>query len=286
MQRIESHFIEAQGLRVHVLEAGQGEPVLLLHGWPTNAQLWRHVLPRLGEHRRAIAIDLPGYGLSDKPLDVRYSFGFYAKVIDDVLDALGIENLGLGVHDVGGPLGLYWATRNAQRVSRLALLNTLVYPELSWMVKAFGLATFVPGVRHYLSSPAGIGRAMRFGVKDSSRITPEVAELYQGPFRDDRPARRALLRAVQSLSPRGFASIAAGLPQLTMPLRIIYGERDLVLPDVARTMAKVAQHLPHAEVTALPHCGHFLQEDDPQQVATLVTEFFAGVSAEVASHPD
>lgn len=284
MAKITSHFIKVEGRSLHVLEAGQGDPVLFLHGWPANAQLWRHVLEALGEHRRAIAIDLPGYGRSDKPLGVRYSFGFYERAIEGALAALDVERLGLCVHDVGGPLGLYWAVRHADRVDSLGLLNTLVFPERSWAVYAFVLATHVPGLKHWMSSPSGIAALMRLGMGKPERITDEIAQLYTAPFHD-RAARRALLATVQSLSTRGMRSIDEGLSQLTMPLRIIYGERDRALPDVARTMKRVAERLPHAEITSLPNVGHFLQEDDTQRVTELVTEFFARPRREAAARP-
>lgn len=276
MAEISSQFIEVEGLRVHCLVAGEGkaDPVLLLHGWPTNAQLWRHVLTRLGEHRRVIAIDLPGYGWSDKPTDVRYSFRFYQKIIDGTLDALNIDELSLGVHDAGGPIGMYWAAHNLERVRSLALLNTLVFPEMSWAIKAFFLALRMPGLSRFMSSPRGIAAAIRLGVVDRSKIDAEVAELYQAPFRDPK-SRPALLHAAKGLSPRGFKTIAEAVPQLTMPVRIIYGEIDRALPDVAQTMARFKALVPHAELTSLPKVGHFLQEDAPDQVAELVTEFFA-----------
>lgn len=274
MATIESQFVQVEGHRLHCLVAGRGEPVLLLHGWPTNAQLWRHVMRELGEHRRVLALDLPGFGRSDKPVDVRYSFGFYQRAIDGALEQLGVSRLGLAVHDLGGPVGLYWAVHNVDRVSSLALLNTLVFPELSWAVKLFGLTTFVPGLRHFISSAKGIAWGMKLGVTDRSRITPEVARLYQEPF-ETPAARRALLKAAQGLGPRGLRTIAEGLSALTMPVRIIYGERDRILPDVASTMKRVTKELPHAVTTALPNVGHFLQEDAPDEVARLLTEFFA-----------
>ena len=69
MATTKSTTFSAAGLELHALEAGQGEPVLFLHGWPTHAQLSRHVLAEVGESRRAIALDLPGFGRSAKPLD-------------------------------------------------------------------------------------------------------------------------------------------------------------------------------------------------------------------------
>lgn len=279
MTEVRSHEVEAGGLRLHYLEAGEGPPVLFLHGWPTSAQLWRHVLPKVGRTHRAIALDLPGFGRSDKPTDRRYTFGFFERTIEAFLDALEIEQVGLVVHDLGGPVGLYWAVEHASRVRELGILNTLCFPELSWAVKAFVLATHMPGIRGFISSPSGIARAMRFGVVDKARITPEVARLYGEPF-ESVPARKALLLAGQGLSPRRFGRIAEGLPQFAdIPVRMLYGEKDRILPDVATTMARVATILPHAEVSTIPDCGHFLQEDRPDEVANALAEFFAKTSS-------
>jgi len=94
------------------------------------------------------------------------------------------------------------------------------------------------------------------------------------PFEDE-DSRRALADAGIGLEIEGFAEIARGLPSLEVPVRIIYGERDRILPDVAETMARVKRDLPQAEVTALPDCGHFLQEEAPQEIGELLARFFA-----------
>ena len=79
--------------------------------------------------------------------------------------------------------------------------------------------------------------------------------------------------AGSGLSIKGLAEIAQKLPTLEAPVRIIYGENDRALPDVAKTMQRVKQDLPGAEVTSLPKCGHFLQEDEPERVGQLMAEF-------------
>lgn len=179
---LESQTIRVADLDLHWLEIGEGQPVLFVHGWPARAELWRNILPVVGRSHRAIALDLPGFGRSGKPLGRRYGFGFFSRAIDGLLDHLGVERTGLVVHDLGGPAGLYWACRNPGRIRALGLLNTVVFPELSWMVKAFVAATHLPGLRGYLASPAGIARAMRFGVADPAKITPEIAEMYGEPW--------------------------------------------------------------------------------------------------------
>jgi len=271
-----SKHVEVEGLRIHYVEAGEGDPVLLLHGWPTSSFLYRNILPHLAPTHRAIAVDLPGFGGSDKPLDASYSFRFFDRVLSGFLDALELPAVGLVVHDLGGPLGLHWAVGNPSRVSRLCLLNTLVYPKMSWAVMAFVAGSYVPGLRFLLASPWGLRKAMEMGTRRRGAVTDEVAAGVQAPFVES-AARKALLKSVHGLHPKGMETIAAGLPTLNVPTRIIYGTGDRILPDVARTMAQVAKDmkLPDDAVTALPDCGHFLQEDAPDEVGRLLAGFFA-----------
>jgi haloalkane dehalogenase len=272
MQTPSSHYVTANDLNLHYLEAGEGDAVLLLHGFPTSSHLYRNIIPTLAKTHRVIALDLPGYGLSDKPLDARYNFRFFTDTLSAFLDALGIGATNLVVHDLGGPVGMYWAVRNPDRVKSIVLLNTLVYPETSWAVKLFLLALRVPGVRDFLVSPKGIVGAMKFGVVHKERLNREVLTPYTAPFESE-PARKALIKAGSGLSIKGLAQIKKKLPEVQVPLRLIYGENDRVLPDVAKTMKRIQRTHPQAELTALPNCGHFLQEDDPDQVAKLIAAF-------------
>ncbi len=114
---------------------------------------------------------------------------------------------------------------------------------------------------------------MRFGVSDPRRLTEDAVRGVQAPY-ETRDARRALLKAGYGLHPNGLKEIAERLPSFTIPVRIIYGERDRILPDVAKTMRRVARDLPQAEVTALPDCGHFLQEEQPEEIGTMLADFF------------
>jgi pimeloyl-ACP methyl ester carboxylesterase len=267
--------VEVDGLTIAYRELGSGPPVLLLHGWPTSSFLWRDVMEPIAEHNRVLAIDLPGFGGSDKPLGVRYGFELFDRTLDGFLAALGIEQVGLAVHDLGGPIGLHWAVHRPQRVTRLALLNTLVYPEFSEAVLQFIKACSTPELRDQLTSPAGLEAAMGLGLADEASLTDEVLAAVREPFQSEE-SRRALADAGVGLEPEGFVEIARLLPSLRMPVRVVYGERDRILPDVAQTMARVKADLPQAEVTALPECGHFLQEEAPEEIGSQLARFFAG----------
>lgn len=217
-------------------------------------------------------MDLPGFGQSDKRLKDSYSFKYYSHIIDGFLRNLGIEKVTLAVHDLGGPLGLYWMVQHMEKVNKLILLNTLVYPELSWGVKLFGLATIVPVVKDWLTSPKGIKWAMNFGVHLKQGISEEVIQQYQAPFEGE-TSRTVLLKTVQRLSPKGFSEISEKLPTFAGPVQIVYGEKDRILPKVANTIKRVVKDLPQAKVVSFPDCGHFLQEEAAERISKVLVDF-------------
>lgn len=267
--------VKVDELTLAYRELGEGPPVLLLHGWPTSSYLWRDVMVPIARANRVIALDLPGFGASSKPPGAAYTFGFFARALDGFVEALGIEAHGLAVHDLGGPVGVHWALQRPGRVTHLALLNTLLFPDFSPAVLQFIDACTKPESRAWLTGPEGLEAAMRLGVADESRLTDEVIEAVREPFAAD-AARAALADAGIGLELDGFAEIERRLGELAaIPVRVVYGEQDRILPEIADTVARVQRALPAAAVTALPDAGHFLQEDAPQEIGELLAEFFA-----------
>lgn len=255
-------------------ELGSGPPVLLLHGWPTSSYLWREVMRPIAETNRAIAVDLPAFGASSKPPQASYDFGFFSDVIDGFLSQLGIERVGLVGHDIGGPIATKWALDHLERVSAIALLNTLVYPDFSEAVEQFINACRTPELRAQLTSPEGLAAVMKLGVGDPKTLSEEVTAAVAEPFRSEAD-RDTLAAAGVGLEPEVFDEIARRLPSLDVPARLIYGAQDRILPDIAETMARLSKDLPHAELTELADCGHFLQEEQPQRVGDLLRAFFS-----------
>jgi pimeloyl-ACP methyl ester carboxylesterase len=150
----------------------------------------------------------------------------------------------------------------------------VLYPDFSDAVLDFVRELSTPDTRDRRTDPEGLTEIMRLGLADESRLTDELRAAVLAPFRD-RPARLALALAGTGLHPKGFVEIARYLPTLDVPVRLIYGELDRILPDVADTMTRARRELPHAELTALPRCGHFLQEEIPDELGELLAEFFA-----------
>lgn len=269
---IDSKYTRVENVKVHYLIAGEGETILFLHGWPTSSYLWRNIITELSDRYRVIAIDLPGFGKSDKRIEDSYSFRYYSRIITGFLSNLEIDKITLGVHDLGGPLGLFWLINNQDRVNRLILLNTLVYPKFSFMVKLFYLSTLLPGIRHWLSSSRGIKWSMKFGVNQKEKLTDEIIEHYQSPFQD-KESRRTLLKSIHRLSIKGYEEIEANLSSFKNPVQILYGEKDKILPKVGETMEKVKEDLPQANMISYSECGHFIQEEIPEELGKRIKEF-------------
>ncbi len=175
--------VKVHGLNIFYLESGKGDPVVLLHGWPTSSYLWRNIIPSLAKTRRVIAPDLIGYGRSDKPLDIIYSIDNQSKILGEFLDRLGLQKTALVVHDFGGPIGLLWAVRNPEKLERLAILNTFLHPKLPFLMDLLFLASKVPGVGKWFATPSGVAATIKLGVSNKNVLTKELIETYQAPFK-------------------------------------------------------------------------------------------------------
>lgn len=267
--------LDVEDLTVAYVEEGEGSPVLLLHGWPTSSFLYRNITPVLAQKHRVIVPDLPGFGDSSKPVDRQYSFKLFAAVLDALVEELELDGPGLVVHDLGGPIGVHWALHRPGRISRLALLNTLIYPDFDPTVLEFVTTLMDPVRREALVSDEGLCEAMRIGVGNPDSLSDEVMDGVVGPFRSAED-RQALALAGIGLRPDGFAEIARLLSDLDIPVLGLYGTEDRILPDVAETFARVKRDVPQAEIESLPGVGHFLQEDAPAEIAERLTRFFAG----------
>lgn len=271
-------YLEEPDFNLHYLESGLAHPksevILLLHGWPTSAYLYRKMMEPLAKHYRVIAIDLPGFGKSDKNPDASYSFKYHSNIIQSFLDKLKIEKVHLVVHDLGGPIGMWWAMQHQEQVASYVLLNTIIFPRFSWAVKLFVLASILPILRTWLSSAAGIKFAMRLGIHNKKLLTKEIIAAYQEPF-SAKAARKSLLRSAHRLHINGFKDITAWLRDIKKPVLLLYAEEDRILPNVAKTMESIGERISHASLASIPRCGHFLQEERPEAVVEVMGEFYS-----------
>ena len=287
-----SRYITANGLRFHYVENGpaDGPPVLLLHGFPEFWYSYRYQLAALGQAGfRAIAPDLRGYNLSDKPNGVRNYI--VPTLLDDVaalVHGFGYEKINLVGHDWGGAIA--WATASSpqhqQVVERLIILNaphpaaflnrmTAAQLKRSWYMLLFQLP-ILP--EHLLSrnSFEGLRRALAgsahvpgsFGAQDLDRFVEAMA----------RPGALAAAlnyyRAMRLVNP---VSLPKRLIPVAAPTLLIWGERDTALgKELTYDLSRWA---PDLRIEYLPDAGHWVQQEQPERVTRLMLEFLQPAKA-------
>lgn len=271
--RSAGHSFEAGGVRSFVREQGKGEPVVLVHGVPSSCFLYRKVIPplaRAGFH--AIAFDLPGLGLADRPDGFDYRWGGLAAWMAEALEALGVGEAHLVVHDIGGPIGFEWAVRNPGRVRSLTALNTFL--DVATFTPPWSMRPFRTRVgRAYLATMTRRSFASLFylqGVKNRFAVPREEAWAYHDLLkRDDGGA--AFLRIM-----RGFELTRSkqellwdGLAAREYPAQVVWGEDD---PALGRDRRMVVQDVLGVESATLLPAKHFLQEDQAMPVAVAIAD--------------
>jgi haloalkane dehalogenase len=278
----ESHFLDVRGARMHFLDEGRGEPVVMVHGNPTWSFYYRGLVRALRDDHRTIVPDHIGCGLSDKPGDDRYDYTLDRRVddLEALLDHLGLtSDLTLVLHDWGGMIGMAFASRHPERVKRLVILNTAAFllpagkrlPRSLWLCRNTPLGALL--VRGFNAFSRGAVRycAMR-------KLEPAVRAGYLAPY-NSWSNRIAVLRFVQDipLSPgdRSYATVRGvqdGLERFRdVPMLICWGEKDFVFDG--DFLAGWEQRFPEAEVYRFPAAGHFVLEDAGAAIVPLVRDF-------------
>ncbi|HEX7599306.1 MAG TPA: alpha/beta fold hydrolase [Polyangia bacterium] len=280
----ESHFFDRGGLRLHYLDEGRGETIVMLHGNPTWSFHFRNLVTSLRDGFRVIVPDHMGMGFSDKPGEDRYRYCLQSRVDDlaALLEHLNLGRVTLIGHDWGAMIGLAWALRFPERVARLVMLNGaafLVPPTMHVPVALHAVRNHAIGAMLLRSSDLFIRAAARTCCT-RRRLPADVLDAYLAPY-TNWGERLALLRFPQDvpLSPadpsyRLVSSIEAGLEQFRQtPAMICWGERDVVFP--AATLDLWRQHWPHAEIHRFSNCGHRVLEDAPEEIGEKVAAFMA-----------
>ncbi len=275
----ESRYLTVDGVRIHYIDEGRGEPVLLLHGNPTWSYLYRKMVPPLVKAGlRAVAPDLMGFGLSDKPHDRRYTFSEHADIIAGFITQLGLKKLTLVGQDWGGPIGLDYAVKHKENIARLVLMNTFVEPPAG-LPPLFRLLCRTP-----VLSDVVVRRLDRFRKGMLSRgtftnLTKDVRREYLARHPDyaSRIGVAKFLKLIP-LSPRAEAyaplrAIHDEMLQWKAPVLLLYADNDIAFGE--ETGQRLQRSLPNARLVIVEQAGHFLQEDRPDFLADAIIRFIA-----------
>jgi pimeloyl-ACP methyl ester carboxylesterase len=261
--------IDVPGGATRVLEVPGDRPehpVLLFHGNPTNADDWRPFLQRLEGRRHAIAPDLLGWGKSDRRADFPGTMEAMAGWIGAAIDALGVAQFDLVVHDWGG-IALVTASRRPSAASRVVVMNSVpLMPDYRWhWIARLWRRRGVGELLNATTSKLGTRQLLRPALVNKEAI-PALADLIHEHF--DRGSRRAVLKLYRDADPEKFAPLAAGLKSLTGPSLVVWGDADPFI------QSRFAESLSAAfggegRVEHLPDAGHWPWLDRPDVVDTV-----------------
>lgn len=271
----ESRFLQLDAGRLHYIDEGQGAPIVFVHGTPTWSFLYRHLIRDLSRDYRCIAPDNLGFGLSDKPAGADYSFAAHSRNLAALIDHLGLREITLVVHDLGGPIGLGYALDHPEQISRLVISNTTLWP----MVGEFA----VPPVGKLFGTAIGRFLYLRLNVSprallpmvyaDRTKLTPAIHQHYIAPFPqpDDRHAMFSFAREISSGAPSLAALWERRASIADIPALLIWGMKDVAFGP--RYLARWQSFLPNARSLSLPNVGHFAQEEAPAEMIAAMRSF-------------
>lgn len=274
---MQSRFVVVGGYRLHLLEAGRGPAVLLLHGFAGSAEDWRptaEALARMGY--RALAVDALGFGRSAKPADAPYSLELMADLCAGLLDALGVVRAALVAHSMGGKYALATALLHPGRVAGLGLVASDGFADASPLTRAGGWPLLGPALL-WLSARPVVVRTMLAAafVEPEAHLTAALLERGRAALMgaENRRALTALSRRYDATD-LGHTGLRARLGELRAPTLLLWGEGDRVFPLETCGRAAAAE-IPASHLVAIPRCGHFPQVEAARQVRGALAGFLA-----------
>jgi haloalkane dehalogenase len=271
----EPHYTELDGLRLHHLDEGSGDPIVCFHGEPTWSYLYRKMLPPLvAGGNRVLCPDYAGFGRSDKPTERDwYTYDGHVGLVTRVLEGLDVRNATVVVQDWGGPIGLRWAVENADRVARLVILNTGLFTGR--VSKGF------MAWREFAERNPDLPVGFVVGGATASDVPEDVVAAYEAPFPNAESKAGAaqfpliVPTSEEMVGAAEMRGVMDALSQWDKPVLVAFSDSDPVFP-YPRAGEAFTSVIPTAgEQVRIEGASHFLQEDRGEQIADEILRFLA-----------
>lgn len=270
--------VTLNGVRAYYEELGEGEPICLLHGFSSSSYTWRKIGTVLSKSFHVYALDLKGFGRSEKPEDDDYSIWSLVNWVEDFLEEVEIERTNLVGHSLGGRIGLLLAALHPEKIKNLILINPAAYrPE--------NQAFFIKFARSHLVTQFIMrGRLGRYFVRKGLKrayyndelITEEDVDNYMKPLLDCK-GRSALTLVARALHKEDIQATIVNYKRIRCPVLLIWGKNDKIfqIKMFNRLKKEIAdnEHKPILKSHLISECGHIPQEEKPGDVCTLTAKF-------------
>ncbi len=279
----EPRFVEVLGSKMHYVDEGEGDPILLIHGNPTSSYLWRNIIPHLTDDARVIAVDLIGMGRSDKP-DIEYRFFDHVRYLEGFINELQLENITLVIHDWGSALGFYYAMRHQSNVKGVVFMEAILGPIPSWEVvpqperdKFQAFRTPDIGRDLIINQNVFIEQFLPGGIV--RKLSEEEMNHYREPFQQP-SSREPVWRWPNELpiagEPADVVEAAQAynqwLQQTELPKLLFHATPGLIITPPVVEWSK--QNLKNLQTVDLGPGIHFLQEDHPDAIGLAIAHWY------------
>jgi haloalkane dehalogenase len=270
----QSKWFESRAGKVHYIDEGVGEPIIFLHGNPTWSFLYRGIVIRLKKRFRCIAVDYPGFGLSEHPENYGYSPAEHAEVVADLVRHLDLQGVTIMGQDWGGPIGMRVALDELPRLKALVMGNTWYWPLDAWQAKTFAyVMSMAPMQSQIIRRNFFVEKIMPVGVKHA------MAEEVMHHYREALPTAKSRIGVAEF--PRQLLEASLWLGDLAdevrdrlanVPLLLVWGIHDFAFPR--HYMDRFREDFKLTQVQRLD-AKHYIQEDAPAEIASAIDRFLA-----------
>lgn len=282
----ESKFIEVNGSKMHYIDEGKGDPILFLHGNPTSSYIWRNIVPYVTNQGRAIAVDLIGFGQSDKP-DINYGFSDQYDYLEAFINQLGLKNVTLVVQDWGSGLGFHYANLHRENIKGIVFMEAM-YNQKQWSDMPKKVQKAMKLIKSKFFSWLVLGVANQFVKKmlpDGVIRTLSKTEMnhYLAPFKTLKSRKPVYVfpRDVPvSGSPKTSATAVDNyhkwLQETDIPKLGFYVDPGMLITvDEANW---IESNLPNTKMINLGKGSHFIQEDYPHEIGREISDWYKNIN--------
>ena len=258
-------------------DQGQGQPLVLLHGYGASTYSWRYVSSHFSKSYRVISIDLKGFGLSDKPTNNNYSVLDQSYIISEFIKEHNLDNIILVGHSLGGAVALFTYLMHFEhanhKISKLILFDTASYKQnLPDYISILTIPIINELLLRLTTRKFRIRMVLKKVFFDQTKITEEMVTTYAS-YLSLPGSSHALIKTAEQIIPSDIEKISEQYKSIRIPVLLIWGERDKIVPlDVGK---KLFANIPNSKLIVIPNCGHAPQEECPSKAIKEMESFLS-----------
>ncbi|WP_439541290.1 alpha/beta fold hydrolase [Hyphomicrobium sp.] len=275
-ERIALTLKDGQPVTLHFEEQGSGPPLVLLHGLGESSFTWHDIVPALAARFRVIALDLKGFGRSDKPDDDAYGADDQAALVASFIVARGLENVTLIGHSFGGTVALRTALveslRASGRIARIIVIGAPALPQSTARYLDLVKTPVIPDTLAAGLAPETLARLLLSeAMGGDAKVTDADVEGYAAPYRETAALRAFFATARAIVTETDRAAVAKRYKAIDVPVLAVWCRKDPIVP--LKAGRKLVAALPRAKLSVLEGCHHLPQHERPQELIRLIQKF-------------